>query len=174
MFGLALLGATGLSIGERNPAMASVDAVADYVLTKIDTGAGDAITHLKLQKIVYYCQAWSLALRGATLFGDDILAWAHGPVVYSLWTRFKGAGWQALDPTEMKTDPYASLSDAERELVDQVRESYGDFSGAELRTLTHSEDPWKSTYGDRPAGSTCFEVIPVPLMREFYAGLEGS
>ena len=53
---------------------------ADYFLSKIDEDAGDVITNLKLQKLVYYAQGFSLALCGRPLFAERIEAWQHGPV----------------------------------------------------------------------------------------------
>lgn len=56
----------------------SVQEVADYILCKTDIEAEDYISNLKLQKLLYYCQGFVLALTGKTLFDNDILAWEHG------------------------------------------------------------------------------------------------
>ena len=50
--------------------------VANWFTCNIDREVGDSITHLKLQKLIYYAQAWSLALKGKTLFEEEIQAWA--------------------------------------------------------------------------------------------------
>ena len=65
--------------------MASVLNVAQYVLNKV----GD-MTTLKLQKLVYYCQAWSLAWDGKPLFDEEFEAWANGPVCPELFKKHKG------------------------------------------------------------------------------------
>lgn len=150
--------------------MASVDAVADYLLTKVDTAEGDSITHLKLQKLVYYCQAWYLAYHdGDPLFDEPIEAWAHGPAVMSLWQRFKNRGWQAIDATKLVSDPFAELDASTRELIDEVWEAYGHLSGSQLRSLTHSEGPWVDAYGDHAPGQMCREEIPRDAMQHYYA-----
>src|SRR5258708_4115865 len=84
------------SIGQKHSNGCSALDVANWFLAAMDRGAGDSITHLKLQKLVYYAQAWSLALRNKPLFDEDFVAWTHGPVVKSVWRRFKGYGLDAI------------------------------------------------------------------------------
>ena len=38
------------------------------------------MSHLKLQKLLYYCDAYSLAYFDNPLIEDDFEAWVHGPV----------------------------------------------------------------------------------------------
>ncbi|MCA6080406.1 MAG: DUF4065 domain-containing protein [Endomicrobium sp.] len=47
------------------------------------------ISHLKLQKLLFYCQAYHLSISGEPLFEDDILAWDYGPVVRSVYENYK-------------------------------------------------------------------------------------
>jgi uncharacterized phage-associated protein len=148
--------------------MASVDAVADYILGKIVMDEGDSITNLKLQKIVYYCQAWSLALLNDRLFDEEIEAWVHGPAVMSLYQRFKDYGNKAIDTADTITDPMVDLDEAERLLIDDVWESYGPLSGAQLRNLTHSETPWKNARGGCGEYDSCRNAISETDMRDFY------
>ena len=65
--------------------MASVLCVANYILRKIGP-----TTTMKLQKLVYYCQAWSLAWDDKPLFDEDFEAWANGPVCPELFKHHKG------------------------------------------------------------------------------------
>ncbi len=60
--------------------MATVFDVAAYILEQYS-----AIPTMKLQKLIYYCQAWSLVWDEEPLFSEDIEAWANGPVVRSLY-----------------------------------------------------------------------------------------
>ncbi|MDB6118895.1 MAG: putative prophage protein, partial [Verrucomicrobiaceae bacterium] len=67
--------------------------VAKYFLSKADADeAGDVISNLKLQKLLYYAQGFHLALTGAPLFEEDIQAWVHGPVVREVWQAFNQYG----------------------------------------------------------------------------------
>ena len=147
----------------------SVDAVADYFLLKIHVGNGDAITNLKMQKLCYYAQAWSLALRDSRpMFSEPIEAWALGPVCPSLYKRFKKYKWQAIDPTALKTRPLDVLSEEDRELLDGVWNKYGSLSATQLKVMTHAEEPWKKAYDEQVQRSHCNNEIDNKDMQEFY------
>ncbi|AHM74329.1 MULTISPECIES: Panacea domain-containing protein [Yersinia] len=119
--------------------------VADYILAHSDEeNSGDLISNLKLQKLVYYAQGFSLALLGRPLFEEPIEAWMHGPVVPELYHKYKDNGTQAL-PVPADVD-FSKYSDDEKELLDEVYKIYGQFSAWKLRNMTHDENPWKETY----------------------------
>ena len=64
--------------------------VAKYFLSNVDEEAGDMVSNLKLQKLVYYAQRFHLAIFGKPLFNEEIEAWAHGGlVVPDLYHRYK-------------------------------------------------------------------------------------
>ena len=65
--------------------MAEVVSVAAYVLHKLGYS-----TTMKLQKIVYYSQAYSLVSRNRPLFTERIEAWVNGPVVPELFDLHRG------------------------------------------------------------------------------------
>ena len=129
-----------LTTGKGALGMASVHDVADYFLDKQDEDAGEVITHLKLQKLLYYAQGFQLALTGDQLFGPTIKAWAHGPVVPVVWAKYKKYESAPL-PRPRFLDP-AKLSDDERELLDEVWAVFGQYSAWKLREMTHQEPPW--------------------------------
>lgn len=78
--------------------------VADYVIAFL-AEHGDPTTNLKLQKLLYYSQAWYLALYDLPLFDDRIEAWVHGPVVPPVYGAFKGKEWQPIVPMAMPKLP---------------------------------------------------------------------
>jgi uncharacterized phage-associated protein len=141
--------------------------VADWFRNAVDRGAGDSITHLKLQKLVYYAQAWSLALLGRPLFAEDVQAWAHGPVVPSVWRHFKDHRWDALPPGP----PAAEFDEEAETLLHEVMNSYGERSGTALEELTHSEEPWIRARNGLPIEARSTAVIPQEHMRRFYGDL---
>jgi uncharacterized phage-associated protein len=99
---------------------------------------GIAVSNLKLQKLLYYCEAWSLALHGESFFTDPIEAWVHGPVVGDVFHLYKDSRWSPIG--EAKT---AAAQD--EEALNHIREvinAYGALSASDLERLTHSEDPW--------------------------------
>ena len=138
--------------------------VAAYILAE-----RGAMTAWKLQKLVYYCQAWSLVWDDMPLFREDVQAWANGPVVPALYEEHKGQFEVDCIPAG---DP-SVLNEEGRETVDAVLRFYGDKSGAWLRKLTHLERPWRETRkrsGLGP-GERGDEVIPHIDMAEYYEGL---
>ncbi len=139
--------------------MVTAKDIAAYILRR----AG-AMSAMKLQKLVYYAQAWSLALRGAPLFRERVQAWAHGPVVYELFELHRGKYVVASLPP-----PTRELSAEERALVDEVVAHYGRMSAEALSELTHAEEPWREARAGVPAGARASAVITPEAMRSFYA-----
>jgi uncharacterized phage-associated protein len=115
--------------------------VANYFLSLTDEDAGDLISNLKLQKLVYYAQGFHLALYHEPLFGEAIEAWTHGPAIPSLYHHYQGLGANAIPrPTHLDFDIYDTQT---RELLDEVHQVYGQFSAWKLRNMTHREPPWQ-------------------------------
>jgi uncharacterized phage-associated protein len=144
--------------------MTTATQIADWFLSHVERSSGDAITHLKLQKLVYYGQAWSLANFNKPLFQEELQAWAHGPVATSVWNRHRDAGWEALPAPES----CPNLTREQDSILPLVLQEYGKFEAKFLEELTHSELPWKKTRGNLPLQAKCTSIIPKVLMRDFY------
>lgn len=146
--------------------MASVFDVAKYVLNH----AG-AMSTMKLEKLVYYCQAWSLAWDGVPLFQEDFQAWANGPVCPELFATHRGRFWLDRD----YYDSYSGCFDqAQQDTMNAVLDGYADKEPQWLSELTHKERPWRETrqlHNARP-GDPCHCEISKDLMQEYYGGLE--
>ena len=140
--------------------MPTVRDVAQYILTQ-----QGPMTTMKLQKLVYYSQAWSVVWDDDVLFAEPIEAWKNGPVVRDLWEAGKG---QFRISNIYDGDPSA-LSPAQRETVDNVLAFYGKRDAQWLSDLTHMEDPWKDAYAD---GQNT-EIKP-EAMSEYYSSLEAD
>ena len=138
--------------------MLSCHDVADFFLRQGDPEAGDLMSNLKLQKLVYYAQGLHLALHGKPLFSEPIEAWVHGPVSPTLYRRFKAFSSGAI--TEEPAVDLSRFSPVEIELLAEVYQVYGQFSAFKLREMTHGETPWMDT----PKG----EVIGHDVMAEFF------
>lgn len=121
--------------------MLSCHDVAKYFLSLADEDAGDLISNLKLQKLVYYAQGFHLAIYDEPLFSEPIEAWTHGPVVPDLYHAYKeyGSGFIPI-PKDLDDSIY---SDKAKELLDDVYAVYGQFSAWKLRNMTHEEAPWR-------------------------------
>ncbi|QDG49285.1 DUF4065 domain-containing protein [Persicimonas caeni] len=142
--------------------MASVHDVAACILEE----AGE-LTTMKLQKLVYYCQAWSLVWDGKPIFDADIEAWINGPVVRELYNwhagQFTVDSWQEGDCT--------NLTDEERKTVTAVIKFYGDKSGQWLSQLTHQELPWKEARKGLDPTERGKKPISLETMQQYYASL---
>jgi uncharacterized phage-associated protein len=119
-----------------------------YFLFKADEDAGDTISNLKLQKLVYYAQGCALALWGRSLFPEPIKAWVHGPVVPQLYHEYKKYGAGAILIPDEKNIDWSKFDDETRDLLDEVYAVYGQFSAWKLRDMTHQEPPWRDAFPD--------------------------
>ena len=138
--------------------MCSCFDVADYFLTLLDDNAGDVITNLKMQKLVYYAQGYSLAIAGKPLFDEEFEAWMHGPVVPELYHKYKEYGNFPL-PIPRNVN-FEKFTEDEKELLNEVYRLYGQFSAWRLRDMTHEEPPWK----DAPANG----IITKKSMKAYF------
>lgn len=143
--------------------MASVYDVAAYILDKIGP-----ISTWRLQKLVYYSQAWSLVWDDEPLFEQRIEAWANGPVSPDLYNfhrrKFKIDCLPAGSPERLNEDQI--------ETIDAVLNYYGDIKGYELSELTHMEDPWKDARGSLPPNERSNVEITLGAMADYYGNLE--
>jgi uncharacterized phage-associated protein len=144
--------------------MANVFDVAKYVLRKIGT-----MTTAKLQKLIYYCQAWSLVWEEKPLFPERIEAWAAGPVVPALFNQHKGMF--KIGAGDIPNGDDGNLNPIEEETIDAVLNHYGDKSAQWLIDLTHLEDPWTKARYDCHPGDRCNREIPLADMMDYYSGL---
>lgn len=160
-----------MSLNQFAETNVSVHDIADFFLLQVDQNAGDCISNLKLQKLCYYAQAWHLALFDTSLFCERIEAWAHGPVIPSLYHRFKSYKWGAITPSDVITDPYSVFTRQQIKHVSDVWDKYGGMSGTTLERLTHLEGPWKKAYGNTPRGGSCNQEITRESMTTYYRGL---
>ena len=136
--------------------------VAAYILQEMGE-----MTTMKLQKLVYYSQAWSLVWDEKPLFGEDIEAWANGPVVRDLFDYHRGM-------YQISSVPIGNprlLDQEQRDTVDAVLDYYGDKSAQWLINLTHIEDPWIQTRKGLPIHQRGNRVIPLDVMADYYSSL---
>jgi len=142
--------------------MANVFDVAQYILQKQGT-----MTTMKLQKLVYYCQAWSLVWDEKPVFEEEIQAWASGPVAPSLYKVHRGGFLINAMPLG-NTD---NLTSKQKETIDAVIDAYGDKSAQWLADLTHMEKPWIDAREGYEPGENCENEISLASTAEYYGSL---
>lgn len=145
--------------------MANVLDVASYILEQ-----QGSMTAMKLQKLVYYCQAWSLVWDEVPLFDSKIEAWANGPVMPELYNVHRGQ----FQVTTLNLGSSDRLTSVEKETIDGVLGYYGDRSGQWLSDLTHLEDPWKNAREGISVGQRSTREITLAAMAEYYGSLEAD
>ena len=134
-----------------------VKDIANKILFKAtDEEAGDMICNMKLQKMLYYMQGFYLAYFDRPFFDEDIEAWTYGPVVPSVYRKYKSYKNRGI--------PYAgdviSLGDEENGVFDEVYRVYSQYSAIGLMNLTHQEEPWTSSYPDG--------IIKKDVLKDFF------
>lgn len=138
---------------------ANVLDVAKYILQQ-----HGSMSTMKLQKLVFYCQAYRLAWTGSPLFPQAVRAWTNGPVVYELFRKHKGKFEVGVD--EISGDP-DELDATDRIVVDAILSSLGNLTGWELRNRTHEEAPWDDAFD--PGEAWHNTEITHEAMKSYYA-----
>lgn len=145
--------------------MASAHDAAAYILSK-----QAPVSTWKLQKLVYYSQAWQLAWEDKPLFDEQIQAWANGPVVYELFDKHRGQ----FSVSQWPWGDSANLTKDERDTIDAVLKGYGGMDGRQLSHLTHAEDPWREARAGLDPTDRSNTAISFATMQAFYATLDAA
>lgn len=148
--------------------MLTAKQVANFFIRKSfhENDPSYSVTPLKLQKLVYYAQAWYATLNGGNkLFRDRIEAWVHGPVVPKLYQEYRDYGYNPIDryePNEIK------LNDDIKALLESVWNAYGKYDAKELEKLTHLEDPWREARKNLPVYQPSENEITLKSMVNYF------
>ena len=143
--------------------MVKVQDIADYFIW-LANYTGSFISNLKLQKLVYYAQAWYLAIHDKPLFDEDFEAWIHGPVIPELYKEYCGFKWKPI----LKEVEEPFFTEEIKQFLSEVTDVYFGLDAYELEQMTHSEAPWIEARGDLPTDASCNEIISKESMREYF------
>lgn len=143
--------------------MATIFDTAKYILER-----KGRLSTMKLQKLCYYAQVWSLVWDDAPLFEEDFEAWKNGPVCPELF--FYSKGEFSVSAAEMKGNS-GVLTPNQKETIDKVLEFYGEKNAQWLSQLTHMEDPWGEARRGISTGEPSHAVITKESMAMYYGGL---
>lgn len=144
--------------------------VASYFLSKVDDEAGELISHLKLQKLVYYAQAWTLAFFNRSILEEDFQAWVHGPVVPELYNNYKNFGKNPIPKVTVLDENI--FDEDEKSILEGIWKAYGKYNAKYLEALTHEEDPWKNARGNCKEDERCMNVITKEAIKDYYASIK--
>ena len=131
--------------------------VANWFLSK------ESMTPKKLQKLVYYAYSWYLTLVNeskddltAKLFTSRLEAWVHGPVFPELYQKYKGYSGEAIEQYDGMVEEF---NEDAKDILDQVWEVYGGYTGNQLESITHRESPWLNARGGCSSYEICTNEI---------------
>lgn len=142
-----------------------LDLVVEYLLSQCQD-----ITHLSLQKALYYVQGFYYAFYGSFLFDQDCEAWVHGPVYRDIYRRYSGYCYDPLDNIEEPDT--SSMPAEERVLLNSIIRHICCYSGKTLESFTHLEMPWISTRGNLPANASTNKVISKQVIGEYFSSVK--
>ena len=140
--------------------------IAEYFINK-SQGAGRVITNKKIQKLLYYAQAWSLVFNDKKIFDDPIEAWVHGPAIPVIYFEFKKFGFGNIELAIDKGN-FSTLTEEDEKLLDSVWSAYGKFDADYLEMLSHNEEPWQMARNGIAIDEYCNNEINTDLMKEYY------
>lgn len=151
--------------------MNDINDIADYIILKIKSEDEASLINLKLQKLLYYIQAWSYGINNKPLFAGDFQAWIHGPVNQNIYDRFKDSKYLYSEielEDVINTNVFDVIGADDTKFIDFILENYAQFSGAELEQMTHRESPWIETRKGLKSNERCVDIIPEKSLIKYY------
>lgn len=130
------------------------------------------ISNKQLQKLCYYTQAWSYALKDQPLIYDankpiEFQAWVHGPVYPPLYHKYSSYGWKDIPPEGKNLN----INKEDLDLLDSVWLTYGDLSGNAIEALSHTEPPWRNARGNLRGDEPSANEISIDDMKRYYRSI---
>ena len=137
--------------------------IANFYVQLSKSISDDSMDNLKINKMLYYAQGFSLAKLGKNLFDEDFQAWDYGPVIPEVYHAFKCCGRKSIDePTDEFDED--ELGNDEFNLLIDVFSAYGKYTGWALKEMTHIKGgPWEKVY--EPGKN---RVISADSMRSYF------
>ncbi|MCP9750460.1 Panacea domain-containing protein [Ferruginibacter sp. HRS2-29] len=150
----------------------SYKVIADYFIA-LSNETQSPITNLKLQKLVFYAQAWNLAILKKELIAEDFEAWVHGPVIPELYKDYSSFGWKPILREDLTSEVFSELKktidDEVLKVLGEVEYEYFGLQAYELEKLTHNEDPWILTRVGLTEDQPSNKIISKELISAYYS-----
>ena len=127
------------------------------------------ISNLKLQKLLYFVQAYFLARKNKACFDDEIQAWAFGPVVPRAYQEFKqygGCNIPTINDERIGNEiKECDFEPSDEKDIKEIVDVFSKYSASALVTLSHQQDPWKNSYvkGEN-------NKIDIQLIKDYFNG----
>lgn len=137
--------------------------VADY-LVLLARERGVRLNNMKLLPILYYAQAWHLAIFDTPLFDDELEAWAYTPTVPSVFWRFHKNGIHDIDDDVTRPD----IPSETAEFLDELADEYFGYDEWELSDMIYQEAPWRNARRGLPQSEPIGARVSHDDMREYF------
>jgi uncharacterized phage-associated protein len=154
----------------KNKEIGKIDSLhlSDYILKHYGP-----MSHLKLQKLLFYSDAYHLAYFGKELIEDKFEAWVHGPVSRKVYNslRDKSILYSDLEYSDTGVDvdsEFEKLCSDQKAMLNDILSNLSEWSGFQLEAATHQEEPWRNARTGYSPGSKCNVKISKKLTEEFY------
>lgn len=157
-----------------------ISNLSNYLVLRFQN-EGIPLTPLKLQKLLYYIQAWhTVFFEKHSLFNEEPEAWSNGPVYRSVYDTFKNQ-WLRNDPIKrefkdsgellenLKSSYEAlNLEQRQNEYLEALLKKYGQLPPERLVFMTHSEAPWNDAREGLGPFDKCDKKISTESMFQYY------
>jgi uncharacterized phage-associated protein len=145
--------------------------IAHYFIA-LANESGSLLTNRKLQKLLYYTQAWHLAMYEKPIFEEDFEAWAHGPVLPSVFEYFDKFGYSPIQQKDLDDVTISTLqvqfgADLTA-LIENVVEEYFWEDAYQLGNYIQAEKPFQFARKGVPSDAVCHNIITKQSMLHFY------
>lgn len=118
--------------------------IAKYLICKFNNEK-NTITQLKLQKLLYFIEAYYMAYYDKNaLYIEDFYAWTYGPVIKEVYDKYKIYMSEAIIE-----DDCGNVIVLDKETIDSINticSTFGSHSAYDLIKITHLQgSPWFNT-----------------------------
>jgi len=150
----------------KNTKKPKILLLSEYFISK-NKKENLGLSNKKLQKLLYYAQAWSLVLNDQKIFNDKIEAWVHGPAIPLVYFTFKDFGFKDID-IKFDTKEFDSIAKEDKKILDEVWRVYGKFDAPYLEALSHNETPWQEARKGLLPHEMSDNEISTESMKQYY------
>ena len=151
--------------------MNNINDVCDFVILRAKSDEDIPLNNLKLQKLLYYVQAWHLAFYDSPFFNGKFQAWVHGPVNREIYDRFRSTKYLYSEITVrdvINPNCVESLDVEDRNHINNVLDTYLQFSGIQLESMTHNEIPWLFARQGYSSVHSCEVELDENIMKKYF------
>lgn len=147
---------------QANPREES-NKLANYLLRSC-SDRGELLTPLKLQKLMFYADAWHMVIFDTELTSEKFQAWVHGPVALTQYHRFKEYKWKPIsEDVQIPRYPEETIN-----FLEEIVDIFGSEPAVALEMMTHQELPWIEARKGLADDEPCSNYISKDTTKKFY------